>query len=1367
MLLLVLAAFGTLALRTLRLAELERHGEAQREAVAREALEHIEADFAARQDALLRRAERLTTNAGLVSELRAYRRSTAPDDRAALTARFAELETAAPFSAELYDETPRLLAWSGPSVPPDDVPSLPFFLDGPQTGVVAQDRARAALALWLPVRDGARVLGAVRVLEIVRFDPPLRNQYLSETSLERTWRRATHLPVNVVLGIDAEPDVQASRPRFARTLRGLDGRVLGYAEVEPPSPEQLAGDTRARYADLMALWGALAVLLALVACGTLFAQTRGRSALVQAAAFAGLVAAWWGARFAALAYDVPGRWQDGRTPLAPLFDPTHLASTLGGGALRSTGDLIVTTLVVLGLAWVGLRRVTRETSPARPRALGSLGALDARSAGLRAAALGALALSASLAAAAPLALAARRVLLDSTLTYFTRTALWPEPLVFAVFAALLALTAGALMAAVAAIRLAARVALPEAGASVAVSTGAMLGAAAALVLIYAATPIAGIVPLWSGVSFLIASGLLAWASLRWAASARREALPPDRAGAWGLLTLRATLFAVFIVTLVVYPMLYSGLDAQRRVRMQDAAASFDEGRDPRLPFAAEDALLALERGPAAALLAAPPAPETRRSLDSLAAALVRGSDLAVPGLLESGLVLYDAKGRVRGRFLPDLTLSPAALDSLDAREFVVLRQMVQEGGVGGRLLAPMTGRRATEQLDFVGIQELRHPGSTGSDIVGYAVLRIEPESALQTASTPFPRVLAPAGFYGNLYTDASLAEFRDGVLVRSYRQDFGRYRLDDAVETALAAEPTVWREETVREARYLTYYERRAAEGFGPAGLLGAAPSVVLAVRVASPGAFDHLYYLLRLMLAGILLAAPLYLLGVLVRWRRGALPASRVRFRDKVLNAFLAVGLVTVAGVGYSGRALVLEDTEIAVEGWLRQHLERVEQALQLEARAGELPYQVLGRVRVDSLAARVGLDLNVYQGERLVATSRPTLVQDHLLDTRLPSEAFHALYFDGFRFALTRERLGAFEYQAGYRALYDEAGAPRYVLGLPTLPEQERIQEERARTTAYLFGALLLLVIAVMATAALVAGALSRPMVRLREGLRAAGQGRFEPIPEPRSRDEIAELVATFNAMQGQLEESRRQLTLQERQLAWREMARQVAHEIKNPLTPMKLSVQHLRRAHDALEDPEADTTPRGKFDRLFERVTTTILDQVETLRRIADEFHTFARMPTRVTEPLDLSAVAREAAGLLQEEAGGGITLDLADAPLVILADREELRRAFINLIKNGAQATPEGEDARITVRTFAEDGRARAEVQDEGAGIPEDVQPKIFQPNFSTKTSGTGLGLAIVSKTIQELGGSIRFETTPGEGTTFFLDLPLHEPPTPTG
>jgi nitrogen fixation/metabolism regulation signal transduction histidine kinase len=245
---------------------------------------------------------------------------------------------------------------------------------------------------------------------------------------------------------------------------------------------------------------------------------------------------------------------------------------------------------------------------------------------------------------------------------------------------------------------------------------------------------------------------------------------------------------------------------------------------------------------------------------------------------------------------------------------------------------------------------------------------------------------------------------------------------------------------------------------------------------------------------------------------------------------------------------------------------------------------------------------------------------------------------------------------------------------------------------------------------------------------------------------------LVHAFDSMTREIARSRDSLVKVERELAWKEMARQVAHEIRNPLTPMKLSIQHLRRTY-------LDGAP--DFPEIMERVTRTTISQIDALGRIAAEFASFARMPRRIVAACDAGEIVREAVALFRQDTAVQFEVE-SDNPLPpIQADREELRRACINIIRNGVQAM--GGTGAMEVRVSAAPGLVQISFTDHGQGIPDDVRPKLFQPKFSTKTDGMGLGLAIVKKTIDDLGGTITIESAIGKGTTVVMEIPAGEVP----
>jgi two-component system nitrogen regulation sensor histidine kinase NtrY len=291
--------------------------------------------------------------------------------------------------------------------------------------------------------------------------------------------------------------------------------------------------------------------------------------------------------------------------------------------------------------------------------------------------------------------------------------------------------------------------------------------------------------------------------------------------------------------------------------------------------------------------------------------------------------------------------------------------------------------------------------------------------------------------------------------------------------------------------------------------------------------------------------------------------------------------------------------------------------------------------------------------------------------------------------------------------------------------------------------------------ALAALLAQSMARrisgPLRELTEATQRVAAGDLETRVTATSRDELRALVEAFNRMAGDLDRQRSALERSNRLAAWAEMARQVAHEVKNPLTPIQLSAEHLRRVFG---DPGVD------FATTLETCTQTILKQVRTLRGIVTEFSAFARPPAPVLERQDLKALLAEAVRPYQPALPPGVTLslDVNDGVPAVMVDRRLLERAVVNLLENALQAV--GEDGTIQVRLRSAEAGRRAviEIEDSGAGVDSAVKDRLFEPFFSTKTSGSGLGLALVKRIAEDHGGGVALEPAPGRGTRAILWLP---------
>jgi len=257
------------------------------------------------------------------------------------------------------------------------------------------------------------------------------------------------------------------------------------------------------------------------------------------------------------------------------------------------------------------------------------------------------------------------------------------------------------------------------------------------------------------------------------------------------------------------------------------------------------------------------------------------------------------------------------------------------------------------------------------------------------------------------------------------------------------------------------------------------------------------------------------------------------------------------------------------------------------------------------------------------------------------------------------------------------------------------------------------------------------------------------FDEINEPiqwNTADEIGLLVNEYNMMLLKLERSRAALVRSEKEAAWKEIAQQVAHEIKNPLTPMKLTLQHMRR----LSEKEADD--------MFIRSIDNLLRQIDNLSDIVTSFSTFAKLPAADPRRFNVSELLHQ---LLQLHRRPEIEFVL-QTPLegiYVIADEKMMSGIFTNLIINAVQAMDNRPSPRIEIGVTKREKEAVVHVKDNGSGIPEEIQDKVFVPSFSTKETGSGIGLALARRGVEQAGGSIWFETVPGYGTTFYVSLPL--------
>lgn len=404
-----------------------------------------------------------------------------------------------------------------------------------------------------------------------------------------------------------------------------------------------------------------------------------------------------------------------------------------------------------------------------------------------------------------------------------------------------------------------------------------------------------------------------------------------------------------------------------------------------------------------------------------------------------------------------------------------------------------------------------------------------------------------------------------------------------------------------------------------------------------------------------------------------------------------------------------------------------------------------------VDKISEIHAVDVNLYDLDgNLKVSSLPLPYNKGIISTRMDPLAFYHLNRQKEVQYFKEEKIGKLSFVSNYVPVIDGSGREYAYLNIPYFTSESKLQEEIANflVTIINLNAFIFLIAGIVAL--FITNRITRSFSFISKKMKAVSLGQMNEAIDWKRDDEIGELVKEYNKMVSKLDESAVALAKSEREGAWREMARQVAHEIKNPLTPMKLSLQYLQKSIAGNADNVKELTAN---------VAQTLVEQIDHLNHIAGEFSQFANIGNPHNEVFDMNDVIRMVTQLHSIHSRVQLHWKPLQEPIYINADRTQINRLFTNLIQNAIQAVPEERNVDIYMSQERYDGKVLIKVKDNGYGIPEEMQSKIFTPNFTTKTSGTGLGLAMSKGIVEQARGHIWFETRRGEGTTFFVELPV--------
>ncbi len=390
---------------------------------------------------------------------------------------------------------------------------------------------------------------------------------------------------------------------------------------------------------------------------------------------------------------------------------------------------------------------------------------------------------------------------------------------------------------------------------------------------------------------------------------------------------------------------------------------------------------------------------------------------------------------------------------------------------------------------------------------------------------------------------------------------------------------------------------------------------------------------------------------------------------------------------------------------------------------------------------------DYLIYKNKSIIYSSRPEWIKLNLMPEWIPTEATDQNQQSSSPVYYKEYSVRNTDFVVGY---YQVPGLnfETYMVAIPNLISKRTIEGEIETAKSYLISGYVIFLLLLVGLLSIWANWLLTPIKIIEKAFGKIGRQKEPNYLSLKGIPEVEQFAQSFNGMVDDLKSYRENLTKAERQLAWQEMAKQVAHEIKNPLTPLKLNTQMLIRTHES-KNPN--------FDDMFGKITKTLLIEIDKIDKIAKTFSTFSKMPERNLEPLDLSLIIQEVINLFAGDQAE-IKLENEVQQKFVLGDREEFSRVCSNLIMNSIQAKV-GETAKVEIKILAQQVWLKLLFTDYGKGIPAELLDKVLEPNFSTKTDGMGLGLAICKKIINDMRGSFSITSSEGKYTSVEIKLPV--------
>ncbi len=662
---------------------------------------------------------------------------------------------------------------------------------------------------------------------------------------------------------------------------------------------------------------------------------------------------------------------------------------------------------------------------------------------------------------------------------------------------------------------------------------------------------------------------------------------------------------------------------------------------------------------------------------------------------------------------------------------------------------------------FAGIIPLEKVGLRNTEfeeVIGYVVIALNSETINFYSENEFNAKFDSEDdkMPERLLTKPVLTEILNGEVVNSTNADVSRALLkflpmfEESIKNS--ERPVSWRYDMLMNERYRTYYIQSPVTDNEENGL-SLNDEKIFAVSIQRDDFGLLSFYFLKFILFSLtvfIAVAFIYLVSFLFRLKH-----ISFNFREKLFLSFIIVSVIPIVFLAVYTRSYINNKNDITYRNQILSDLNILNETLKDEKILFNKykhtdTIKQAGKDILNKNFGNTGKNYNIFIRNRLVASTNEELYKSDFLDTRVDAEGYFNISVLKKDVFIQNTNIRGQNYLVGYKPLKDRNNNINGIISSLSVYRQKEIQEELTETLTFIFGSYFIVIMILLIVVSFVTAKISKPILVLQKATERLAKGEEDFVIDIERSDELGSLVDSFNKMTKDLAKSKERLKKAEREAAWRDIARRVAHEIKNPLTPMKLSIQHLYFLYQ-----EKDF---NNFEAVLKKTKELIINEIDKLNRIATAFSDFAKLPSRNYEPLNVNDIITDVVSLYSLNKNVEFVNELQDNLNPVLGDKQELNRVFQNLIKNAVQSI--ADKGMITVFSFNLGKHVVVEIKDNGCGMEPEVLGKLFEPNFSTKSTGMGLGLAITKKSLEDMKAGISIESAVNTGTTVRIEFLKH-------